>query len=167
MAIREPQDTDVTEFPPSASQPDLAVSGEPTSEMVEDKRKSDEHAAFDTDLNHEFPLAYLMLSVGKEWSFPAILSSLIAKIAEQNNHKIDLVTALKMMEQKEYKWLRDFLIAKWRDGSFTEARRLSECPLCTFPLDKFHVSCSPSRNPSTCIRQIIFTTRRFGDGWSW
>ena len=136
MAIWEPQDTDVTEFPPSASQPDVAVSGEPTSEMVEDKRKSDEHAAFDTDLNHKFPLTLLDIFMGEEL-FSAMLSSLIAKIAEQNNHKIDLVTALKMMEQKEYKWLQDFLIAKWRDGSFTEARRLSECPLCTFPLDKF------------------------------
>ena len=137
MAIWEPQDTDVTEFPPSASQPDVAVSGEPTSEMVEDKRKSDEHAAFDTDINDEFPLTLLELVMNTERQLTAMLSSLLEKIAEQNNHKIDLATALKMTEQKEYKWLRDFLIAKWRDGSFTEARRLSKCPLCTFPLDKF------------------------------
>ena len=134
LSISGPQSTGDLRASPSISQPDLAVPGEPTSEMVEDKWKSDEHAAFDTDINDEFPLTLLELVMNMERPLTAMLSSLLEKIAEQNNHKIHLVTALKMMEQKEYKWLRDFLIAKWRDGSFTEARRLSECPLCTFPV---------------------------------
>jgi hypothetical protein len=157
----------VTEFPPSTSQPDLAVPGEPTSEMVEDKRKPNEHAAFDTDINKEFPLALLDLVIGVERQLGAILLSLLVDIAQQNNHTIDLMTAANMMKQKEHKWLRDFLIGKWRDRSFMEARRLSECPLLYLPRGQVHVSCFPSRNPSTCISQIIFTTTRFGDGWSW
>jgi hypothetical protein len=136
MAIREPQGTDVTEFPLSTSQPDLAVPGEPTSKMMEDKRKPNEHAAFDTNLNKGFPLTWLDTMMDEE-QLGAILLSLLVKIAQQNNHTIDLAKAANMMKQERNEWLRDFLIGKWRDGSFTEVRRLSECPLCTFPVDKF------------------------------
>ena len=41
------------------SQPDLAVPGQPTSEMVEDTLEPDVHAAFDIQIKNSFSLLLL------------------------------------------------------------------------------------------------------------
>ena len=63
------------------------------------------------------------------------LMALLQTIARQNNHTIPIAEAEYMI--RKHKWLRGFLIAKWQGRSFTEVRRLSECPLCTFAVNKF------------------------------
>jgi hypothetical protein len=159
LSISGPQSTGDPRASPSISQPDLAVPGQPTSEIVEDTLEPDVHAAFDIQINKSFSLLLLDM----EEQLGGILLSLLVKIAQQNNHTIDLATAAKMMQK--YEWLQDFLIGKWRDGSFTEARRLSESPRCTFPVLRatiFH-----SRNPTISINSNIFIIHRCYNVRSW
>jgi len=132
LSIWGPQDTDVPGLSPSTSQLDLAVPNEPTSEMVQDKRKSCDHDALDRDINEDYPSILLDLAVPLRDS---VLFSLLVAIAQQNRFTINVGRAEEMVQQK-YRWLHDFLIGEWREKKFTKVRRLSECPLCTFP-DKF------------------------------
>ena len=164
LSISGPQSTGDPRASSSINQPDLAVPGQPTSEMVEDKRKPDEHATFDADINKSFSSTWLDIIIGNQSLLEANLLPLLVTIAQQNNYTIDLATAANMMEQKQYEWLRDFLIGKWRGRSFTEARRLSECPLCTFPV--LRATFFLSRNP-TPININIFIIHRCYNVWSW
>ena len=53
------------------SQPDLAVPGQPTSEMVEDTLEPDVHAAFDIQIKNSFSLLLLdMMHEGATWRHP-------------------------------------------------------------------------------------------------
>ena len=153
LSISRPQSTDDPQASPSISQPDLAVPGQPTSEMVEDKRKSDEHATFDAVIIKTYPSQLLDNAIGNETPLEGLLLAVLVTIAEQNDYTISFATAENMM--KEYEWLRDFLIGKWQDGSFTEARRLSECPLCTFRVLRATFFLSRNPTPSININIII------------
>jgi len=122
------QDTDMPGLSPSTSQPEFAVPNDPTSEIVEDRR---DHDVLNKQINDRFP------STGDTMAMcEGLLPSLLVNIARQNNITINIGTADNMIEE-QYKWLREFLIEKWRGKSFTKVRRLSECPLCIFPMDKF------------------------------
>ncbi len=117
LPIRGPQGTDVPGIPPSTSQPDLAVPGESTSEMVDDKL--DDHTALDKQIMDDYP------SLGMKKALKASLGSLLTEIAQQNNLTL-MGNPADMF--KQYEWLSDFLIEKWQERSFSEVRRLSECP---------------------------------------
>jgi len=137
LPIRGPQGTDLPGIPPSTSQPDLAVPDEPTSEMVEGKL---DDTALDKQIMDDFPSTLLSTLLGMDMKKPfkkATLASLLTAIAQQNNLTIKIGNAEDMLQH--HKWLLDFLIKKWQGRSFSEVRRLSECPLCqcAFPLNKF------------------------------
>jgi len=112
---------------PSTSQPDLAVPGEPISEMVKDKRTPDEHATLNSDINTNKLLSKIDLDDPEERE--AALPVLVRKIAGQNNYIIDPVTASNIIAGHD-DWLPDLLVMEWRAGSFKKVRRLSERPLC-------------------------------------
>jgi hypothetical protein len=132
MSIQEPQDADTLGIPPSTSQPDLAVAGEPTSEMVEDKRKPGDNVALDAQINDTFKSTLL----GQPTELlESTLLALLKVISKQIDHEITLSDAENMANQ--HGWLRDFLVAQWHQKSFTKVRRLSECPLCIFPVNTF------------------------------
>ena len=130
MFIQGPQDTDMPGISPSTSQPDLAVIGEPTSEMVEDKRKPDDHVALDAQINNTFKSTMLDQPTS---ILDFTLLALLMENSKQIDHEITVVDASNMVDQ--HGWLRDFLVAEWHKKSFTKVRRLSECPLCIFPVD--------------------------------
>ena len=136
LPIGGPQGTDVPGIPPSTSQPDLAVPDEPTSEMVGGKL---DDTALDKQIMDEFSSTLLstLLDMDMKRVLKATLASLLTAIAEQNNLTIKIWNAEDMLEHHE--WLWDFLIKKWQERSFSEVRRLSECPLCqcAFPVNKF------------------------------
>jgi len=123
LPIRGPQGTDVPGIPPSTSQPDLAVPGESTSEMVEDKL--DDHTALDKQIMDDFPSTVLSTLLDKKKALKGSLGSLLTEIAQQNNLTL-MGNPADMF--KQYEWLSDFLIEKWQERSFSEVRRLSECP---------------------------------------
>jgi len=100
--------------------------------MVQDKRKSCDHGALDRHINQYYPSTLLDLAVPLRDS---VLFSLLVAIAQQNGFTINVGRAEDMVQRK-YEWLHGFLIHEWREKSFTKVRRLSECPLCTFP-DQF------------------------------
>ena len=131
--IQGPQGTDTPGISPSTSQPDLAVAGEPNSKMVGDKRKLDDHAALDAHINDNFKTS--MLDEANIYPLNYILAALLGAISKQIGREITPVVTHTMITQ--YDWLRDFLVAEWRKKSFTKVRRLSECPLCIFPVNMF------------------------------
>ena len=124
LPIGGPQGIDVPGIPPSTSQPDLAVPDEPTSEMVEGKL---DDTALDKQIMDDFP------SLGMKKALKGSLAYLLTEIAQQNNLTIEMWDAGDMLER--YEWLSDFLIKKWQERSFSEVRRLSECPPCAFPVN--------------------------------
>ena len=132
LPIGGPQGTDVPGIPPSTSQPDLAVLDEPTSEMVEGKLDDTALNGFSSTL-----LSTLLDDEDMKIALKGTLASLLIAIAKQNNLTIKFGNAEDMLEHHE--WLWDFLIKKWQERSFSEVRRLSECPLCqcAFPVNKF------------------------------
>jgi len=128
LPIGGPQGIDVPGIPPSTSQPDLAVPDEPTSEMVEGKL---DDTALDKQIMDDFPstlLSTLLDDEDMKIALKGTLASLLIAIAKQNNLTIKFGNAEDMLEHHE--WLWDFLIKKWQERSFSEVRRLSECPLC-------------------------------------
>ena len=117
---------------PSTSQPELAVPGYPTSEMVKDKWTPHEHATLD------LPIKTSKLLLKLDWEDPEefddALPILVKKIAE-NNGLID-VAEVTNIYQENHKWLSELLVTEWQAGSFRRVRRLSERPLCNL-VDKF------------------------------
>jgi len=131
LSIRGHQDTGVPGLSPSTSQPELAVPGYPTSEMVKDKRTPDEHAALDLPIKTSKSLLKWNLEDPEECD--DFLPILVKKIA-QNNGLIDVAES--NIYQENHKWLSELLVTEWRAGSFRKVRRLSERPLCNL-VDKF------------------------------
>ena len=129
-----PQDTHTPGISPSTSRPDLAVIGEPTSEMVEDKRKPDDHVALDAQINDTFKLTQLLDEMDSK-RLNYTLPSLLGEISQQIGHEMAVVDTYNMVSR--HGWLRDLLVAQWHKKSFTKVRRLSECPLCIFPVNTF------------------------------
>jgi len=105
---------------------DLGVTGQPDSEMVEDIRELDDHAALDAQFNDTIQLEPPDSQELRE----LLLLGILAKIAEQNDHTINPQDLLKAHE-----WLQDFLITQWQNKSFTNVRRLSEYPQYTFSVN--------------------------------
>jgi hypothetical protein len=128
LPIRGSQGIDVPGNLPPTSQHDLAVPGEPTSEMVEDKLDHDDDTTLNKQIMGHFPstLSSTLLNGGNEEPIEAALASLLTVIAQKNNLTIRLGYAQDMLGR--YEWLRGLLIEKWQEESFTEVRRLSECP---------------------------------------
>jgi hypothetical protein len=117
---------------PSTSQmkshDESAVPGIHASEMVVDRWTLAEHSAFDRDIKGVFP----WLSTAQDGQ---IMPCIIRSIALQNDQKMSLGDAEKLLQRNQ--WLRDPLIACREKGSYRDIRRLSECLLCTFPVNKF------------------------------
>ena len=127
LSIRGPQDTGMPGLSPSTSQPELAIPGYPTSEMVKDKRTPNEHVTLD------LPIKTSKLLLKLNWEDPeecdVALPILVKKIA-QNNDLID-VAEVSNIYQENCKWLSELLVMEWRAGSFRRVCHLSEHPLCS------------------------------------
>jgi len=113
---------------PSTSHVKFVVPGIYASEMVVGSSTLTEHSYFDREINDSFPL-------GKGKFRDDVLPAVLATIAGQNNVQISLGEASGLI--KDNTWLRDLLIAFRKNGSFGDIRRLSECLLYTFPVNKF------------------------------
>lgn len=146
----------VPSYVDSDSDPDLAVPGQPDSKMVEDKWKPEDHAFLDAYLNNCYPF--------QPYSRPVlelILVDMVNKFAEQNGHKVE---AKKIIE--DYEWFRGFLIMQWQSKSFMKVRRLGECPLHTFPMNRIARFIFPSRNSTAPINHTFIIRRRHCGGRS-
>lgn len=112
-----------------AGDDDFAVSGKPGSRMVKDERNPSDHwhAALDAQILEIYPqsLVPVVLSDPK-----AVLLGILVKITRQNDYDTMVEKIL-----NTHGWLQDFLIGQWQEKSFTNARRLSECPLYAFPMN--------------------------------
>ena len=109
LSIQGPQDTGMPGLSPSTSQPELAVPGYPTSEMVKDKWTPDEHATLD------LPIKTSKLLLKLDWEdleeFDDALPVLVKKIA-QNNGLIDIAEVTNIY-QENHKWLSELLVTEW------------------------------------------------------
>jgi len=131
-SVQGPQGTDVQLglSPPTgqvASDGDFAVPGKLGSRMVKDERNPSDHAALDAQILEIYSqsLVPLVLSDRK-----AVLLGILVKITRQNDYDTMVEKIL-----NTHGWLQDFLIGQWQEKSFTNARRLSECPLYAFPVN--------------------------------
>ena len=137
MDVGPIQDHPHTEVQLGASSPDPSTSwmeshdesAAHASEMAVDRWTTAEHLAFDQKVNEVFSF------LSSNRYSDEVLPNIIRRIAEQNDKKMSLGDADILFERN--KWLRDPLIACREKGSFRDIRRLSECLLYTFPINKF------------------------------
>ena len=112
------------------SRDESAVPGIHANKMVVDRLTPEEHSAFDQDINGVFP----WLSTAHDGQYE-VLPSIIRSIALQNDQKMSLGDAEKLLQRNQ--WLRDSLIACREKGSYRDIRLLGDCLLCTFPVGNF------------------------------
>jgi hypothetical protein len=99
---------------------------------LEDRRHTPaDHADLDAWINER--LGFDPFYNDKEQLHKAIIKRILEEIAKQNGHKVDPKVML-----REHRWLQGFLITQWKNKSFADSRRLSECPLSMFPWTELH-----------------------------